>query len=61
MVTALLLTVSMFLLAGCGWFDPPREVTTEAQELAAQIREINDVTAVEVDVYGRDFIDHPED
>jgi hypothetical protein len=60
-LTALLVTVSMFVLAGCSWFDPPREVAAEAENLTAQIRDIDDVTEAEVDVYSRDFIDHPDD
>ena len=60
-VAGLLLAASMFVLAGCTWFDPPKEVTAEAEVLAEKIGEITGITAVDVDVWGRDFKDHPND
>jgi hypothetical protein len=60
-LVTLLLAACMILLAGCSWFEPPKEVAAEAQKLAAEIRGIAGVTEVEVDVRDRDFKDHPGD
>jgi len=61
MAAGLLIAASMSVLAGCSWFDPPKEVTAEAEVLAEQIGEINGIAEVDVDVRDRDFKDHPND
>jgi len=58
---ALLLAASLTVLTGCSWFAPPKEVSAEARDLAAQIRAIDGVTQVDVDVHSRDAKDHPND
>jgi hypothetical protein len=60
-LTAVLLAACTILLAGCSWFEPPEDVSAEAQELGAQIRTINGVTEVDVEVHSRDAKDHPSD
>jgi len=60
-LAALLLAASLCVLAGCSWFAPPREVSDESEQLAAQIRQIDGVTDVDVEVNSRDARDHPRD
>jgi hypothetical protein len=60
-IAALLVAASTFALAGCTWFDPPKEVSAEAETLASQIRALDGVAEVDVDVRSRDMKDHAGD
>jgi hypothetical protein len=60
-IAALLVAASTFALAGCTWFDPPQEVSAEAETLASQIRALDGVAEVDVDVRSRDIKDHAGD